>query len=254
MNQTELQLFAENQNLLENNDGPPVPESFVKALTAIGGLNPHGEPNLRVVWGQRETKFAWGRWRIKYPAVFVNTQDTLGYDVLKSDGTSEFFARQEDIPAEYEKNIVLPRMKIRREEIGLPRFIIESWTSPDALGGEEEWNRNRWSFDEETRELVDSLGEFPRNGQYRHFFTVQTPDKNFAPLDEDVLTLIRATLRAQENVFKGMTLEEAVKKETEEILAKQKQAIAEIGDRMEQAFDTPRIAGNAMVGYTKGSE
>lgn len=246
----DLQLFAEDMNLLENEAGPPIPASFVQALTEIGGLNRYGEPNLRVVWGQTATKWAWGKVRIKYPAVFLNEQITLGYDVLPKAATNKptFYKRQEDIPAEFADCLVLPRMLLRREEIGLPRFIVESWVAPESLAkDEDEWNEGRWDYDVDSRELVDAAGPFPRQGRYEQFFTVQTPDKQFAPLGPEVLDLVKRTLRARDAVLKGLSFEEAVRNEVEEIKSKQRAAIAELGDRMQQAFNTPRIGGGASV-------
>lgn len=37
------------------------PQPFKDFLVRIGGLNPHGEPNFRLTWGQSSTKNIWGQ-------------------------------------------------------------------------------------------------------------------------------------------------------------------------------------------------
>jgi hypothetical protein len=249
---TELKVIAENLGLLSNTFNPRIPEWFEKALTRLGGKNPHGEPNFRVVSGQMATRFAWGKTRLKYPAAFINETKTLGFDVLYADGSTKFFKQENDIPELKQGDIVMPRVSARREEIGIPRWVIERWQSPEQLGGEDEWQKNRYEFDAETNELVDALGPFPRDGQYRHFLTVQTKDKQFRELGPDVLDIIERVLRVQEKMGLGKSYEQAVREEVEEMKAKEKKRIAEFGERWKDAFNTPRIMGNAMVSVPDG--
>jgi hypothetical protein len=243
----ELQLIAEELGLLSNSFSQPVPEWFERALTRIGGQNRYGQPNFRVVNGQKATEFAWGAERIKYPAAFLKEEKRVGYDVLRASGRKEFFEKESEIPETSQGDVIVPLIIKFSTQIGIPRHIIERWVSPEDLGGRYEWEKNRFDYDIEKAELVDALGPFPERGQYRHFLTIQTKDKRYRPLGPDVLEIIERVLRVQESVGRGKSYEQAVKDEVAEMQVRRAKQIKEYGEKWKDAFNTPRIKGNAFI-------
>lgn len=130
---------------------PRIPEE----LLAIGGVNAHGQPRLRAVWGGEEQAYYEGDgetpegWYLKYHLCFV-------------------------------------RHASFREEIGLPRWIIEMW-----------------------RDAGDFDGYYAKEGYY-HLLTVQrmpvdaeTGRGPYREIGDDILDTLRGMVHYMENNSEG---------------------------------------------------
>ena len=159
---------------------PDIPKDFVEELTAIGGLNKFGQPNLRVVKGNEVgNDHAEDQSALKYHAGWTPFE-VSGYSYMENNQT-RFTTRLEDVPP---ATMVWPAVK--QEELGLLRYVIEKWVSPEEL---EENHRFTKRFAE--GDMAPSLREFPREGIYDTYFIVNAADGNFKPLGKDVLTYLR---------------------------------------------------------------
>jgi hypothetical protein len=158
---------------------PDIPASFQEELTGIGGLNPHGLPNLRVVKGNEVMSDRAETKQLKYLLGF-SPVEVAGYKFEK-DGVSHFVTDLADAPADA---LVLP--DLRREPLGLLRYVIESWTSPQELE-----NQRRFTQRYAEGELEATLRTFPREGIYEAYYIVQNAEGGFRKLDNAVLDFIR---------------------------------------------------------------
>ncbi len=201
---------------LFNQPAPYVPEFFTKALVQLGGKQLDGTPNLRVVWGQTERRFACGDNRIKYPTSFSAEKADYVFRLRNietgevSECNYEQFMEAKKAYEAVDPDIThMAEFKVIRqvEWIGIPRFIVEQYMpvvllQDTPLG----WERNRygWWFNPVTRknEWTDVTGPFPYNGRYEHFLTIKVDDgthfgKYKAPA-EDTLLAIREALQGRE--------------------------------------------------------
>jgi hypothetical protein len=159
---------------------PDIPREFVQQLTAIGGLNRFGQPNLRVVKGNEiKNDKAEDQTLLKYHAGWTPAE-VSGY-LYTEDGEKRFTTRIEEIPPHV---MVFPTME--QEELGLLRYVIEKWVSPEELA-----KANRFSQRYAEGDLQATLREFPREGIYDTYFIVQNASEGFKELTGDVLTYIR---------------------------------------------------------------
>ena len=159
---------------------PDIPQDFVEELTAIGGLNRFGQPNLRVVKGNEiRNDRAEDQKLLKYHAGW-SPLEVSGYSYVE-DGETRFTLRLEDVPP---TAMVWPSMN--QEELGLLRYVIEKWTSPEEL---EEAGRFTQRYAE--GDIAPTLREFPREGIYDTYFIVNAADGSFKTLGKDVLTYLR---------------------------------------------------------------
>ena len=159
---------------------PDIPQDFVEELTAIGGLNRLGQPNLRVVKGNEiKNDRAEDQKLLKYHAGWT-PNEVSGYHYMEN-GERRFTTRLEDIDP---GTMVFPSMN--QEELGLLRYVIEKWVSPEEL---EEAGRFTKRFAE--GDLTPTLREFPREGIYDTYFIVNAADGGFKLLGKDVLTYLR---------------------------------------------------------------
>ena len=249
--------IAQQHHLMDNASPGPVPEWVNKALLRAGGTNKFGEPNFRAVFGQTETTFAWGQQRLKYPAVNINESELLGHDIHNANGTVHF-VKGSKIPSKLRPgSFILPRYRKVKKEIGLPFWIIERWfdvteifypTKYFFLPLHEAWEKEiRWDYDEETGQQIDNMGPFPARGVYQHFFTVKTPDLKYRPIDEDVINIVAMTLEAERQVASGREYSLVLKELIEKKQAKEREPFERLREKIEDAFNTPRILGNASV-------
>lgn len=159
---------------------PDIPEEFVAELTAIGGLNKFGQPNLRVVKGNEiKNDRSEDQKLLKYHAGW-SPLEVSGYSYMEN-GETRFTTRLEDIPP---TAMVWPSMN--QEELGLLRYVIEKWTSPEDL---EAANRFQQRYAE--GDLAPTLREFPREGLYDTYFVINTADGKFKMPTPEVLTYIK---------------------------------------------------------------
>lgn len=234
---------------LINQPAPHVPEHIIKALTQLGGCQLDGTPNLRVVWGQTERRFACGANRIKYPTSFSAEKADYVFR-LRNIETGEV------TPCNYEEFMVakkkyeavdpdithLAEFKVVRqvEWIGIPRFIIEQ-LKPGILIEDTPtaWESNRygWWFNPETRknEWTDITGPFPYNGRYEHFLTVKEDDGTqfgkYSPVTEREIEIVRQALQGRER-YKKQSDEIEVKNIVEAAEAKLAKSEAELADEI----------------------
>lgn len=249
--------IADKLGLMQNNPAPPVPDWVNQALLQAGGRNKFGEPNFKWVWGQSETHHAWGQQRMKYPATFVNEQELLGHDIRNPNGKVHFI-KGSQIPDKLKPGSVLvPRYRKKKVEVGLPFFIIERWHDVQEYFHpktffwetlEQAWEKEvRWDFEMETGQRVDNMGPFPSRGVYLHFLTVKTPDKKYRPITEDVIEVIKATLEAEQAFASGRDYNLAIRDVLQKRITKEQEPINQLRERMADAFNTPRLLGNASI-------
>jgi hypothetical protein len=254
-----FELDASKPETLVNQPSPHVPEWFHKALEQLGGRQLDGTPNLRVVWGQTERRFACGRERVKYPTNFVAEKADYDFRLLSVE-TGEFqectfgeFMEAKKLHDAVDPNIkFIPQFKVKRhiEWIGYPRFIIEQYEpvvmlKDSVLGWES--HRYGWWLNPETgkQEWTDIIGPFPFNGRYNHFLTIKEDDgtehgRYCAPSEREI-ELIRQALQARET-YKPVSDDLAVKNFIE---AKEKALQRTEADIADQVRDV--IKGKASV-------
>lgn len=159
---------------------PDIPRDFVKALTELGGLNRFGQPNLRVVKGNElKNDRSEDQTLLKYHAGWTPI-NVSGY-VYTQDGEKRFTSRIEEIPPHI---MVFPAMQ--QEELGLLRYVIERWVSPEQLEQENRFQKRYAEGDTEA-----TLREFPREGIYDTYFVVQNAAGGFKELGNEVLQYLR---------------------------------------------------------------
>src|SRR5881396_1941615 len=96
---------------------PDKPEWFERELTAMAGLNPHGQPVLKVVWGGTEMSDKSHEARLKYSTGLH--KEHKGWKYFENDQW-HFVTEIEGID---DSIMILP--EVQMEELGLPRWIIE---------------------------------------------------------------------------------------------------------------------------------
>lgn len=177
-----------------------------KRIDQVAGKTATGQSRLRIVWGQdtEATKMiVCGAWRLKYP-----------------------FWRWE------EGGVI--------RDIGMPRFYVEEHLPRAELMANGRWDSARYSFDNETGELMDVLGPCPEDGFYSSAFMIAYHDEHCCngeearngepcvgayrpPRDIDIQRIQRALQRRE----KAANSEVAP---TEQQLAKQQENIIEARD------------------------
>jgi hypothetical protein len=173
---------------LQNTDGwhnynrPYLNPSIPTELLKIGGITLDGKPRLRVIWGGEEQIFVPGEegieegWYFKYHLCFVDRFDGMEY---RDEFTGE--TRRTSNPDLLPPNTMVTAC-FKREEIGLPRWVIEMW-----------------------RDKGDCNGAITQSGYY-HLLTVQSapidPIKGRGPyreVDTDILEVIRGMYHFMNN-------------------------------------------------------
>ena len=182
MAQVELKEFPDYEYVEENPSSwrvwqaPEKPEWFEHELLKIAGKNRFGQPNLRLVWGGScEDEHAEERGRLKYHCGYTLNAIT-GYSYTL-DGQDVFTTNIDSIP---ETAIAIPSTE--REELGLPRWIVEQWTSPEKLEQQKRFTVRKGEDDTE-----NVLRAFPRQGVYDTYFIVENLEGLFRKLDHDLI-------------------------------------------------------------------
>ena len=243
------ELDQKNPETLINAPAPYCPDWFHQTLEQIGGKQLDGKPNLRVIWGQTERKFACGRERVKYPTSFYAEKADYTFRLRNIETNEvtlctyeEFMLAKKAYEAADPDITHLAEYKVTRdvEWIGYPRWIIEQYEpvvllkdSPAAW----ELHRYGWWFNPETKkqEWTDLIGPFPYEGRYNHFLTIKEDDgtdhgKYKAP-SEGEITLIKQALQAREE-YKSVSVEQAIKNYKEAQEARLEKAETELSDEI----------------------
>lgn len=199
---------------LKNYEPPtPKPEWFDKKVTDVFGyVSGTDKPKYRVVWGMDPnlTHFAMGKIRMKYPSVIDTIQELVGYNIIDTNTGNHQFVKKEKAESQFKnfetgemtENIkpgvlIAPVIKEEEIEYGTPLWIVEQYALPEAFGTKEQWEVDRWLTNpENTRQYIDALGDYPRNGAWIHWFDiVDYNDKGeveYRGLDESIIEWIRA--------------------------------------------------------------
>jgi hypothetical protein len=158
---------------------PHLPSWVNDELIKIAGLNRHGQPNLRCVWAadmeSDRTEFK----QLKYSCGYSPTQ-VSGYK-YQIDGVWHFTETIEEIDPSV---FLLP--SIHREELGLPRFVIEQWISPEELE-----RQGRYQHRYDGNDLHPTLRKFPREGIYDLYLIVENAAGLFRQVDRDVANFVK---------------------------------------------------------------
>jgi hypothetical protein len=116
-----------------------------------------------------------------------------GYKYTK-DGEEFFETDIEKIPQE-----VIAFPSSRREELGLPRWIVERWTSPQKL---EEQKRFRVRKAEDDTENI--LRSFPREGVYDTYLIIENREGLYRKLDQDLIKFLLAKWHYDQKSFEEL--------------------------------------------------
>ncbi len=172
-----------------NPPAPHIPEWFTKELTELGGKSDNGrDPQLRIVWGGSATTFWQGRIRIKYPR--YSNKKAIGWETINTDGTRELLP----LSAANNNDGKVGRLIYDWLDIGKPFFFMEEWVAPEIAC--EGWEAVRWQYTPPNT-WIDKLGPAPREGLYRHLFTLATDDGEYMPPDEQAMVWIKKMLWLQ---------------------------------------------------------
>lgn len=118
------------------------PQWIQDRLTKLGGLNPHNEPNYRVIWGGSRTHRVGGMFN---KVIEVKDEMIIGKVV----------------------SIVTRVAEVRTLLKYHPRrWHLERWRGPEFYGLREDWYRDSW--DEESQ--LHTMGDYPDKGDYEHVF------------------------------------------------------------------------------------
>lgn len=159
---------------------PTVPENVLKDLLRIGGTNDYGEAKLQLVWGEAETWFSAGKFRLKYP-VRTNIKRLAGWNVINSiTGEKEYYPASIQ-PAVTPGVIVAPVFE--RIDVGYKGWVLQEWWPPEVVCID--WEENRYIKHPHTGEKVDMLGEKPIRGQFRFLMYVDDGQEPPTPLRID---------------------------------------------------------------------
>lgn len=158
---------------------PPKDKAFERELLLIAGKT-GDKPNLRLVWGGTEKDDRTEhKTQLKYHCGYT-VPKTVGFKYLENG--EEFFAEEvEDIPS----HILGVVPVIKQQALGLPRWIIERFTSPDEIK-----KKNRFT------NRADGTGfkilrDFPREGLYETWLIIDTKDHLYRDVGADILPFIR---------------------------------------------------------------
>jgi hypothetical protein len=208
-----------------NQAGPDLSD-FNRALEEHFGYNDYGQPQMRAVWGQQETRFWRGKVRLKYIDTRIPPLETFVHllkrmvGVREERAVSRVFGSTEgalDVQTrmapvwetqvlDAEPTIIpegwLYEKRVRLEFIGEQLVVIEQFIPPHIVGrGDtpESWERQRWGdWDDPEEGLVrncDLIGPFPAEGRYEAVTYIGEPysypyfvtDLEWSPIAEDFI-------------------------------------------------------------------
>jgi hypothetical protein len=154
---------------------------FSDSLVSIAGTNPHGEPNLKLVWGVTHQD---PMTTDDLPKYYVSTPEPtlIGHQYREGDELRTV-TKLEEVPA---GKISLPIYGTTK--LGERRFIVERWRSPEDLARSGRY-LDSVRFDAETG--AELLREFPRRGCYDFFLRLEDTNGNYHAPDAETLEAIR---------------------------------------------------------------
>lgn len=162
-------------------ESPVADPSFQKGLTELAGMNPFGKPNLRVEWAGKLLHDITEQPQLKYK---ITANVTTGYYYEKADGTIGTTASKGDAIDAAPNGFYVPKKE--QIPVGRLRWVIEQWESAESLREKGRFTR---LYDDTGQKVLRSL---PPEGVYNHFFWVQTADRKYRDLDNQVLTAVQA--------------------------------------------------------------
>lgn len=130
--------------ILEKKVTPPELQDY---LTKLGGKNPFGEPNFRLVWGYSRLSWLGGKW----------------------------------------ENGAIELREVPKYFFALNRWIIERWFPAEFFGSPESWKIATDVYEEGCPSPIPGLGPYPERGDWEHCFTIETPEKEFVQATPQIL-------------------------------------------------------------------
>jgi hypothetical protein len=194
----------------------PVPHRLTKRITEIGGKADNGLPLFRVMRGCDRFTLIGGEWK-HHDASGNITGSHVGLErVLKH-----------------------PEAK--------DRYIFEVWCPPENYGTPEKWKE---AFTELINgQFIDTLGPFPREGEYELVRVIKTPQKGaFVPLTEAICDALVTTAKLNRELPARIRVEAARDRREKEEKAKDQRLIDKI-ESMAPAFE-----GKTFVTVPTGKE
>lgn len=85
-------------------------------------------------------------------------------------------------------------------------WILEKWMPPEFFGSKEEWNKERFFYDDINTKWVDVKGEYPARGAYVMILPL-TENGSFIPLSTQLQEEVALRIRANER-FANMSASE----------------------------------------------
>lgn len=118
------------------------PKWVVDRITSLGGLNPFGKPNYKVVWGGNRTYQVGGMFK----KILYVKSELIGHP---------------------DKAVVTQVAETRTLLKYHPeRWHMERWRGPEFYGDRDTWYLSSW--DEEAQ--LHTMGDYPHEGDYEHVF------------------------------------------------------------------------------------
>lgn len=118
---------------------PHMDETFVTETNRIGGMNKHGEPRFKWVWGMSEevyvdmledAKLYPSGWYLKYQLCMTPPR-LLGYVYRDITGKEVMVDSEGDVP----DGLLCGPKYSRPEQVGTPRWYLEEWRDEGDLNG-----------------------------------------------------------------------------------------------------------------------
>lgn len=205
-------MFEEGQR--HNSPAPDLDPKFQRKLTEIGGLNPFGEPNLKLVWGMTAKKWFRGKLRTKYVNSRVPVQERQTFTRYKGKKVQKYATLDMALDGEKDFPGSLFRLQTDYEWIGEALWIVEQWHPAEQYARTEaDHERFRWRPVENDREMgniarCDMLGPYPSRGFYEMTIKVArwdgenysdgTPVLHYREMGTDVIDDIERRIHARE--------------------------------------------------------
>ena len=176
----------------------PVPERLQKRIEKIGGLADNGKPLFRVMRGSDRFTFIGGRW---------SKFDESG------NRTGEWIGVQQVLKYPEAEN----------------RYVFEILCPPENYGTPEEWDAQFTQYIDGQK--VETLGPFPRTGEYELVRVLETPTKRaFVPLTEAICDAIVTTAKLNKELPARIRVEAGQKRREHEEIARQQRMVDMIND------------------------
>lgn len=214
-----LEYIENNADTHKVHSAPPKPAWAEVELVRIAGLNRHNQPNLRLIWGGtalsetiRQDKHA-----LKYHCGY-SKPELKGYEYYEN-GERKFAP---DLTTIDDSVMAIPVFD--SEELGLLRWVIESWTSPEELE-----RQGRFKTAYAPGEITPILRDFPRQGIYDCYYIVENRMGLYRDVEQDVMTFIKAKWKYEQLPF------HETEAERDAIIAKQNEAKEKAKDELWQA-------------------